>query len=175
MRILDLWGGLGIFVNVWETFSIEAESTERLVTDENVWAFDSKVFIISTHMTRGHALELVTLNMLFSRITIKALGFKPEILQLTTHVWIGESPAVLGHWAFVFWQVYLLLTSICLLGASLLSLLFILLSYCGHKHRIMLSSFCASLWLSLNATITKYSGCHWPLRYRPCRPLLIWW
>ena len=41
MWMLDLGRGLRVFVDVWETFSIETEAAERFVTDVNIWTFDS--------------------------------------------------------------------------------------------------------------------------------------
>ena len=173
MWMLDLGRGLWVFVDVWETFSIETEAAERIVTDVNIWTFDSEAIIISSHSSLGHALELMALDMLFSCTARKALWFESEMIHLATHVWIGESPAVLSDRAFIFWNVYFLLSSISLLCCLILS--FVLLSYSCQKHRIMLCSLCASHCQILRAVLTKNSCCDRPLRCGCCRPLLIWW
>ena len=175
MWVLDFGWRLGIFVDVWETFSIETESAERIVTDVNVWTFDIEVYIISSHITLGHTLKFMTLNMLLGRTTGKTLRFETEIMQLTSHVRIGKSPAVLSHWAFFLWNVHLLLTSICLLSDSLILLSLVLLGYSGQKHRIMLSSLCDALWQILRASFKKDSGCDRALWWWHRQPLLIWW
>ena len=173
MWMLDLGRGLWVFVDVWETFSIETEAAERVVTDVNIWTFDSEAIIISSHSSLGHALELMALDMLFSCTAREALWFESEMIHLATHVWIGESPAVLSDRAFIFWNVYFLLSSISLLRCLILS--FVLLSYCCQKHRIMLCSLCASRCQILRTVLTKNSGCDRPLRCGCRRPLLIWW